>query len=385
MKEKKNGNTYPTEPLVNKGELPDLFRKPDGTRIEARSEWPALAETWRRMVVDMEYGGLPPEPGSVEVETLCHGSARVFPDGPGLHSYRVHCHGGEKPFSFCVKVLFPKKASAPVPAIINGDGCWWYISDAIARRVLEEECALVMFNRTEMAEDLGRGDVPDKHKRDGGIYDVYPGLTFGALSAWAWGYHRTVDLLERLDFIDRGKIAVTGHSRGGKTVLLAGATDERITLVNDNASCAAGAAVFRYIGDRGETLNILNSFPSWFGAGLRPYLGREEDIPFDQHCLLASIAPRLLLITYALDDRWSNPEGMVQGFRAAREAYRFLGAEEKIAFHLRAGHHKHDIEDWEALLDFIRVNWRGGKAKSSFNVHPYSHLAPAFSWKAPGK
>jgi hypothetical protein len=98
----------------------------------------------------------------------------------------------------------------------------------------------------------------------------------------------------------------------GEVRLVAGATDERIMLINDNASCAGGSAAFRYVGDGGETIDIINAFPSWFGTGLRPYLEREEDIPFDQHCLLASMAPRPLLLTYALDDRWSNPEGKVQ-------------------------------------------------------------------------
>ncbi|HBC85327.1 MAG TPA: hypothetical protein DCZ94_00065 [Lentisphaeria bacterium] len=241
-----------------------------------------------------------------------------------------------------------------------------------------------MFNRTEMAEDLGYADVPDKKKRSGGLYDVYPGHSFGALSAWAWGYHRCVDLLYELPFIDRTKIAVTGHSRGGKTTLLSASTDERITLVNDNASCAGGGAVFRYVGNGGETIDILNSFPSWFGPGLRPYLGCEEKIPFDQHCLLASIAPRPTLMTYALDDRWSNPEGMVQCAWAAGEVYRFLGVPENLAFHLRTGLHLHSPEDWYVLLDFISSKWNGKKPKIHYNIHPYRHLKPAFSWKAPG-
>jgi hypothetical protein len=374
---------YPAEPAVNKGELPDPFIGLNGGRVAAPGEWPAQAAAWREMVVDLEYGGLPPRPDAVEVETLCHSAVRRWPGAPRFWSFRVHCRGGERPFSFGAKILFPA-AAGPFPAIINGDGCWWYLSEDIARRVVESGCALVMFNRTEMAEDLGYADVPDRQKRSGGLYDVYPGLAFGALSAWAWGYHRCLDLLGELPFVDRGRVAVTGHSRGGKTVLLAGATDERIALVNDNASCAAGAAAFRYVGHGGETLNIINSFPSWFGPGLRPYLGREEAIPFDQHCLLAAIAPRLLLLTYALDDRWSNPEGMVQCAWAAGEVYRFLGVPGNIAFHLRAGAHQHAPEDWEVLLDFIGRHWQGREPAVELNRHPYRHLVPAFAWRAPG-
>lgn len=370
-------------PIIQKGELPDPFVGPDGSRVTTAAEWPKRSKAWRDLILEMEYGGMPPEPVSVEAESLCRNRSRQLTDHPKNWSYRIHCSGGARPFSFNVRLLFPSTSSGPFPVIIAGDGCWLHLSNDIIHRVLDSGCALLIFNRTEMAEDLGCEDVPDKRKREGGLYDVYPGETFGALSAWAWGYHRCVDFLHTLSFIDTSRIAVTGHSRGGKTVLLAGATDERITLINDNASCAGGSAAFRYVGDGGETLDIINVFPSWFGSGLKPYLDREGDIPFDQHCLLATIAPRPLLLTYALDDRWSNPEGMVQCAWASGEVYNFLGGADDLAFHLRPGDHAHAPEDWDVLLDFIGWKWMGKPPKVSYNSHPYEHLTPAFSWRAP--
>ena len=375
-------NTYPTEPCINRGELPDPFALPDGGRIASREDWPERARAWRDMIVEMEYGGMPPAPDAVTVEPLCQSSVARWPGEPRLWTYRVHCHGGAQPFSFCVRILCPSGDGGPFPAIIHGDGCWWYLTESIAQRVVESGCALVLFNRTEMAKDLMRS-APGWNTRSGGLYDVYPGGTFATLSAWAWGYHRCVDLLCGLPFIDRDRIAVTGHSRGGKTTLLAGLTDPRITLTNDNGSCAGGSPVYRYVGNGGETLDILNSFPNWFGTGLRPFLGREDAMPFDQHCLLAAIAPRLLLSTFALDDRWSNPEGMVQSTRAAGEVYRFLGYPDNLAFNLRPGTHMHAPEDWEVLLDFIGWKWQGKEPKVAYNTHPYTHLKPAFSWSAP--
>ena len=215
-----------------------------------------------------------------------------------------------------MKILFPDTDEA-VPAIIDGGACTWR-KDDIAQETLDRGYALVLFDRTELAKD-----TPDRKNRRGGLYDIYPNEGFQALSAWAWAYHRCVDLLQTLDFIDHKHIAITGHSRGGKTTLLAGATDERITLINDNASCAAGGALFRYVGDGGETIRIHNTFPDWFNPAFGQFIDNEEKIPFDQHCLVASIAPRPVLLTYALDDRWSNPEGMVQCYWAAREACAF--------------------------------------------------------------
>jgi len=375
-------NTYPTEPIVNAGELHDPFALPGGGRLSDPIGWPEQAKTWLNLILEKEYGGFAPAPEKVEVEPLCQVGLRLWPESPRLYSYRLHCQCGSKAFSFAVQVLFPR-GEGPFPAVINGDGCWRYISDDVARSVLARGFALVTFNRTEMAPDQGSVEVTGPQHRNGGLYEVYPGHTFGALSAWAWGHSRCVDLACQLPFIADSRLAVNGHSRGGKAALLAGATDQRIAATNDNSSCAGGSAAFRYVGDGGETLNIVNAYPAWFGEGLRPFVKREQDLPFDQHCLLAAIAPRSLLLTYALDDRWSNPEGMVQCAKAVKEVYQFLGQPERFAFHLRKGKHQHDPEDWNAFLDFLDWQWNDKIPERTFNQHPYTHLAPPFSWKAP--
>ena len=380
-------NRYPQLPSVDAGPLPDPFLNADGTRVKTRSEWPARADAWRDLIVTTEYGGMPPHPERVVCDQLCAAGVRRWPSNPRLYSHRVRCEGAAVPFSFVVRTLVPQGAG-PFPVVLNGDGCWWYISDDVAQRIVESGYALVMFNRTEMVEDRPPADDRSDPRRSGGLYDAYPDRSFGALAAWAWGYHRCVDAIHELGDelnLDLERIAVTGHSRGGKAVLVAAATDRRIAVVNDNASGAGGAAVMRYVGDGAEALGIVNYFPSWFGPqpGLRPYIGREADAPFDQHCLLATIAPRPLLLTYALDDRWSNPEGMVQSATAAREVYRFLGAPDNLAYHLRAGEHLHAREDWDTLLDFLGMQWAARAPSVAYNDHPYHHLRPAFGWSAP--
>jgi hypothetical protein len=384
MNRPEENGSRPATPGAGKRELPDLFAWPDGRRVATREEWAARRQAWLETIVDVEYGGLPPGPTALDVETLCRGSIRSLPGNPGHRTCRINCEGGERPFSFCARLVFPRSPD-PVPVIATGDACWWWCPRRTTiEKVLQRGYALAIFNRTEMAADLGHADCPDKTRRAGGLYDVYPGLSFGALAAWAWGYHRCVDFLLTMPFIDARRIAVSGHSRGGKTTLLAGATDERIAVVNDNASGAGGSAVFRHAGDGAETLKtIVEAFPSWFGPAFRAYAGREEELPFDQHVLPAAVAPRSLLLTYALDDRWSNPEGMVQSVMAAGEVFRFLGCPGNLAFHLRPGVHAHAPEDWDVLLDFLDWKWKGTPLAAACNRHPYTRLQPLFSWRAP--
>jgi dienelactone hydrolase len=277
---------------------------------------------------------------------------------------RARLRGGEA--AFAVRLLLPD-APAPVPAVAYGDGCWWHLDDATLARFAARGVALAVFDRTEVAPDAGRAEegVPPPARR-GGLFDRLPGASFGALSAWAWAYARVVDLLLGRPEIDPGRIAVTGFSRGGKAALLAGATDERIALLHAHASGAGGAAPYRVLGEGAETLDVARAFPTWFGPRLRELVGLERELPFDQHALLAAVAPRALLLTCGVDDRWANPAGTLAAARAASEAYGLLGASDALRVALREGGHAHTPADWQLLLDAIAWRWQGGPAPDAF-------------------
>lgn len=371
-------------PMIDHGPLPDLFAPTEGgpdARVATRAAWFERAAAWRRTIVDVLYGGLPPAPAALEVETLSESRVRHFVGEPWLWSLRVRALGGARPFAFCAKLLMPA-SNARGPVVVYGDGGWLNLPYDVMQRVLDAGAALAWFDRTEIVADAGA--TPDAlPSRSGGLYEVHPDEGFGALAAWAWGYHRLIDALVLRADVDPARIAVSGFSRGGKTALLAGATDERIAVVHDHASGAGGAAPFRSVGEGGETIDVVRRFPAWFGPKVRTYVDRVAELPFDQHALLASIAPRSVLLTYAVDDRWSNPEGMVQSAWAAQEVYRFLGRPDGLAFHLRPGGHAHTPGDWSRLLEFLASRWDGIEPRAAYGGHPYPGLRPAFGWRAP--
>ncbi len=350
----------PQEPMA---ELPDPFRFENGTRVRTVAQWQRRRAEMRDSIVEIEYGGLPPTPAETRWEEL-HTSTAQHLGGARFVSCRVMT-GPDRPFSFLMHLLVPP-GPGPFPVVLTGDACWKYVTDTIAVEVLSRGNILAQFNRVEIVPDV------QSSERTSGLYRVYPDAGYGALAAWAWGYHRCIDALVGMEFVDASRIAIVGHSRGGKTVLLAGATDERIALTCANNSGAGGAGCYRLQGPTSETLeDLIRVFPYWFGPRLKAFVGRERELPFDQHFLKALIAPRALLTSEALGDLWANPTGTWQTHLAAREVYRFLDAEQRIGIWFREGEHDHGEIDWKAFLDFMDWQLRGREPAYRFDGNPY--------------
>lgn len=356
-------------------ELPNPFRFANGKTVRSTADWRRRRKSIRDLVVGIEYGGLPSTPEATEYEEL-HTSTVKRLAGAKFRSCRIHT-GPKRSFSFVLTLLIPV-GEGPFPVVLTGDACWRYVTDEMATETLRRGNILAQFNRVEFAPDIFNSD------RVSGLYRVYPKEAFGAIAAWAWGYHRCVDVLSRMKIVDPARIAIVGHSRGGKATLLAGATDERIALTSSNDSGAGGAGCYRYQGGESETLaDSIRIIPYWYGPQLKEFVGNEHALPFDQHFLKALVAPRALLTTEALGDLWANPTGTWQTHLAAREVYRFLGAEDRIGIHYRSGAHDHTLRDWNVLLDFMDRHFRGKPSGIDFAKNPFPKLQPAFSWKAP--
>jgi hypothetical protein len=190
---------------------------------------------------------------------------------------------------------------------------------------------------------------------------------WGALAAWSWGLSRAIDYFASDPGIDPKRLGVEGHSRWGKEALLAAALDSRWAIVYSSCSGECGAKLHRH--DVGESVDNVCSSGGyhWMAGNFLKYGGHWDQLPVDQHELIALVAPRPVFVTGGTQDLWSDPVGEFKACVAAGPVYRLLGARDlgtsdlpapdvgltsgDIAFRLHAGGHT-DLPDWPTFLGF---------------------------------
>jgi hypothetical protein len=362
--------------MIQAKELPereiivDPFRFLDGRRVASREEWSSRRREIAELMQDYQYGHIPPPPEELGVVET---SSRVLWGGEAKENKFTVKTGPDLSINIRTSMIVPE-GSGPFPIILKNDVDLEPIP--IAREVAGRGYIVAKYIRHDLDNDNA--------DRTDGVHPIYPEYDWGTLAAWAWGSMRIIDYLLELDCVDGEKIAVTGHSRGGKTALLAAAIDERIAIAAPNGSGTSGAGSYRIVGERAETLEaITRVFPFWFSPNLGQFVGKEDRLPFDQHLLRALVAPRSVISTDALGDHWANPLGTQQMFLASQPVFEWLGVGNRNGIHFRQGGHAQDAEDWRALVDFSDLVYRNEGIGGRFDVLPFPEQAPALNWSHP--
>ncbi len=385
--------------------LPDLLTFQDGNPVTTAQEW---TQKRRQEVIDTllnyEYGFAPPAPKNLNAECelidkeFLNGKATIKqmkltfgPKGsPPLHLLIVTPNTGKDKYPVFLGLNFsgnhttcdhpgiPLSANwieNSKPGVVNNRATdqsrgsagsnWPYT------QIIERGYAVATFYQSDIA--------PDKADATEGIQFMYnpdrlshPNpLEWATIAAWAWGLSRAADYLITDNQIDPERIFVMGHSRNGKTALLAGALDERFALVISNQSGCGGAALNRR--KMGETVKKINDrFPHWFCGAFKQFNDKEEFLPFDQHWLIALAAPRPILVCSAREDAWADPEGEFLSLKAAGDVYQLLTGTKlqesempplntlignRMGYHIRPGRHNIGEEDWKVFMDFADQNF----------------------------
>lgn len=378
----------------------------DGRKVK-KKDWPARRAEILDIFQREMYGQLPPAPSKMVLETLEEGLTMAG------HARRrqVRMWFSDDKTGPCITwlILTPEKLKGPFPVVLllNYKGnhtvlpdeeilipdiklrCKTPASDSPrgmltdpsnasilpADMILARGYALVTACYEEMSPDPEGGKEPQDKYAYTGIFDLWgkrdPSRKDNttSLMAWAWGLMRGMDMFERDPVLDAGKVLLTGYSRLGKAALVAGAYDDRFAVVVPNQTGGGGAPLTkRHFGENVQT--EIHSFTHWYCRAYDKYEDNEAAMPFDQHMLLACVAPRPLMVQ-GFDKPWFDTKGEFLALKAASPVWKFLGRPglpdvefpedySRAAIGPYLAYYHRDLEhgiaaiDWEWMLDFAR-------------------------------
>jgi len=408
--------------------LEDPLSFADGTRLTSPDQWPARRAEILEIFAREMYGRMPPPPEAVVAELFEEG---VTLDGLGIRR-QYHVWFRKDKTGPCVNwILFlPNRINGskakivdgrpvcentekvPVILFLNYRGNQELVTDpeiplsqawcrnnnkygitqhrpveatrARSRRtdvsspfpletILARGYAVMSACYGEISPDPDGGRKPQDKLAYTGVFELWgerdpeAADNTTSLGAWAWGLSRGLDLAFTIPELDATRSVATGCSRLAKTALLACARDERFAVCVPNQTGGGGCPLSKR--DFGENVSTeMRKFTHWYCKAYGKYIDNEQAMKFDQHLLIASIAPRAILVE-GFNQGWFDTKGEWLACRAASPAWEFLGLPglprgefpanystaaigPRLGYVRRGGDHGMTGYDWNWILDF---------------------------------
>ncbi len=410
--------------LPNRPAMPDIMTLNNGRRVKTLKQWEERREQMKRILEYYAVGLAPPPPGNVRGKEL---SSQVLMDGKVKYRLVHLTFGPNESLSLDIGIFTPAQGG-PVPAVVSPSGTppgakplprlpeganqgrnqdvllvvgpmaenaqarpvaapgaagRMRFAPRTAEQIAESNPAIahgfafVMFNYNDCGEDTTLR-LPDGSwaYRTTRFFPAYPHYDWGMLRAWAWGESRIVDYLVTDPSIDRNKLIITGVSRTGKAALIAGAFDDRWAMVAPVASSGGGTPAYRfsgsvpYRGGKEGLTEMVRKYPNWFSPHLHQFWGQPDKLPFDEHWFIALVAPRPLISLEGDHDQNVNANGVYQSIIAARPAYAYFHATDRLGVNWADRPHGMVQGDWDALLAFADKFLLGKQVDRTFDYFP---------------
>lgn len=353
----KNGSQYSKD-----FRLPDYLYRADGSLDR---------EAMLNVLLTEEYGTVNTDGLKMWVEVEFDGSAKPFRHYAGkcevYKRFRFFFEKEGKQASFPVYLFLPT-VHEEIPVVV-----------ALNFAISMERSFLPTEELMERKVGVATVDFNDITKDDNDFEDGIAKLLTdrtdpyapGKIALWAFAARMIAHYLVDNGYVKPENLYVSGHSRLGKTALLAGAQDTVFAGVLCNNSGCSGAAVSRET--TGETIErIFRNFPFFSNLHYGMYADNEDAMPFDQHWLLALVAPRKLCVIANELDKWADTQAQYLACEAASVAYEMLGVagldrpysglppvggksiKGNLAFFHCPGPHYLGRDNWHFFIDFIK-------------------------------
>jgi hypothetical protein len=341
------------ETLVGKYILPDPLTLNNGKKVTDADTWmkKRRPEIFRQ-IEEIQFGKAPGRPADMTFNVFDPGT-ETFNGKAIRKQVTVYFTKDTSDFKMEMLLYIPANAKKPVPLLLNisfmhnslavedtgvkkgyvwsRDGKRVPATSSITRKFDVEKfmnngigVAFVYYGDIEPDFKTGLSyGIRSRFRQPGQLLE---GNEWGAIAAWSWGLSRAMDYFETDKDINAKKIAVNGASRLGKTVLWAGAADQRFAMVIASVSGEGGAALSRR--NYGETVGHITDTARYFyqfAGNYHNYSDKIDQLPFDAHMLISLIAPRPLLLQTGSTDNWSDPRGEFLAAVAAEPVYKLFG------------------------------------------------------------